>query len=248
MTATTLNTPLSDDEYDALDELLAACGPAGNAMDVSGLEGLLTAAAIGPNMLMPDQWLAWVWDRRHGTAAMDFANMDDAKRVSGLIMRHYNHMVAWLFDDPASFEPIFDCGPQWGASEWCAGFMAGMRLDPLGWAPVMAVHPDWFAPLSALAAYADAPGADAPDEAEQDAADADDSADDDEITRLMAAVAPSVINIATLLNAQRRQQQGGKAGGAAQQPVVREVPKVGRNDPCPCGSGKKFKKCCGAGD
>ncbi len=28
-------------------------------------------------------------------------------------------------------------------------------------------------------------------------------------------------------------------------PVVRESPKVGRNDPCPCGSGKKFKKCCG---
>ncbi|MBI5202432.1 MAG: YchJ family protein [Elusimicrobia bacterium] len=29
-------------------------------------------------------------------------------------------------------------------------------------------------------------------------------------------------------------------------PVVREAPKVGRNDPCSCGSGKKFKKCCGA--
>ncbi|MEA4973873.1 hypothetical protein SDC9_171777 [bioreactor metagenome] len=28
--------------------------------------------------------------------------------------------------------------------------------------------------------------------------------------------------------------------------VVNEGPKVGRNDPCPCGSGKKFKKCCGA--
>jgi SEC-C motif-containing protein len=28
-------------------------------------------------------------------------------------------------------------------------------------------------------------------------------------------------------------------------PVVREEPKVGRNEPCPCGSGKKFKKCCG---
>jgi SEC-C motif-containing protein len=26
----------------------------------------------------------------------------------------------------------------------------------------------------------------------------------------------------------------------------REEPKVGRNDPCSCGSGKKFKKCCGA--
>jgi uncharacterized protein YecA (UPF0149 family) len=29
-------------------------------------------------------------------------------------------------------------------------------------------------------------------------------------------------------------------------PVTREVPKAGRNDPCPCGSGKKFKKCCAA--
>ncbi len=29
-------------------------------------------------------------------------------------------------------------------------------------------------------------------------------------------------------------------------PYVREAPKVGRNDPCPCGSGRKFKKCCGA--
>ncbi|MDP3178078.1 MAG: YchJ family protein [Spirochaetaceae bacterium] len=28
--------------------------------------------------------------------------------------------------------------------------------------------------------------------------------------------------------------------------VVREGPKVGRNESCPCGSGKKFKKCCGA--
>jgi uncharacterized protein YecA (UPF0149 family) len=27
--------------------------------------------------------------------------------------------------------------------------------------------------------------------------------------------------------------------------VKREGPKVGRNDPCPCGSGKKYKKCCG---
>lgn len=29
-------------------------------------------------------------------------------------------------------------------------------------------------------------------------------------------------------------------------PMVREEPKIGRNDPCVCGSGKKYKKCCGA--
>lgn len=32
---------------------------------------------------------------------------------------------------------------------------------------------------------------------------------------------------------------------SARQPYVRETPKIGRNDPCPCGSGKKYKKCCG---
>ncbi len=30
-----------------------------------------------------------------------------------------------------------------------------------------------------------------------------------------------------------------------QTPLRRSAPKIGRNDPCPCGSGKKYKKCCG---
>ncbi|MBR6708245.1 MAG: SEC-C domain-containing protein, partial [Clostridia bacterium] len=36
------------------------------------------------------------------------------------------------------------------------------------------------------------------------------------------------------------------SAGTAGTPIVRQTPKVGRNDPCPCGSGKKYKKCCGA--
>ena len=31
-----------------------------------------------------------------------------------------------------------------------------------------------------------------------------------------------------------------------EEPIVRDTPKIGRNDPCPCGSGKKYKRCCGA--
>jgi len=42
------------------------------------------------------------------------------------------------------------------------------------------------------------------------------------------------------------QYQGGGSAPARAQPVKREKPKVGRNAPCPCGSGKKYKKCCGA--
>jgi preprotein translocase subunit SecA len=40
--------------------------------------------------------------------------------------------------------------------------------------------------------------------------------------------------------------QAGAAVAAAAAPVVRSAPKVGRNDPCPCGSGKKYKHCHGA--
>ena len=36
-----------------------------------------------------------------------------------------------------------------------------------------------------------------------------------------------------------------KEGEKKKSPFVRDIPKVGRNDPCPCGSGKKFKLCCG---
>jgi preprotein translocase subunit SecA len=49
---------------------------------------------------------------------------------------------------------------------------------------------------------------------------------------------------------QKRQEmilnQVGGEGEAGLHQVKRDSPKVGRNDPCPCGSGKKFKKCHGA--
>ncbi len=47
----------------------------------------------------------------------------------------------------------------------------------------------------------------------------------------------------------RELEQARMAGAGERQPVqqvVRGAAKVGRNDPCPCGSGKKYKKCCGA--
>jgi len=41
---------------------------------------------------------------------------------------------------------------------------------------------------------------------------------------------------------------GGDLGGGKPQPVVHKEKKIGRNDLCPCGSGKKYKKCCGANE
>jgi uncharacterized protein YecA (UPF0149 family) len=49
---------------------------------------------------------------------------------------------------------------------------------------------------------------------------------------------------ASALAGERREAQHSPTAGPPST-VRRTAPKVGRNDPCPCGSGKKFKKCCG---
>ena len=64
-------------------------------------------------------------------------------------------------------------------------------------------------------------------------------------------VATSVDDLEEAFQRRKRREldQARMAGAGDQQPVqqvVRSGSKVGRNDPCPCGSGKKYKKCCGA--
>jgi len=58
--------------------------------------------------------------------------------------------------------------------------------------------------------------------------------------------APSLAGAGSQAEGLSENKQGPeKAGGGKVKPIVREAPKVGRNDPCPCGSGKKYKKCHG---
>ena len=58
----------------------------------------------------------------------------------------------------------------------------------------------------------------------------------------ITAIKDSVTNLG-LQGGRQQQDEGGRRGKA--QPVVRQEEKVGRNDPCPCGSGKKYKHCHG---
>ena len=46
-------------------------------------------------------------------------------------------------------------------------------------------------------------------------------------------------------NAKDRFEAGGGTGTAVKQEPIKVGPKIGRNDPCPCGSGKKYKQCHG---
>ena len=60
-----------------------------------------------------------------------------------------------------------------------------------------------------------------------------------------------VDGMATTRRSKKMIEGRGAMGGGMREPrrkqgtVKRDLPKVGRNDPCPCGSGKKYKKCCG---
>ena len=69
----------------------------------------------------------------------------------------------------------------------------------------------------------------------------------------MDEIEPSLVSIYSYWDEVRGSQlpglmEGGFdfVGQSGIEQVVRNGPKIGRNDPCPCGSGKKFKKCCGA--
>jgi preprotein translocase subunit SecA len=62
-------------------------------------------------------------------------------------------------------------------------------------------------------------------------------------------VAENVAETASAVKGQpagETQEAGGQGEAARVKTIVREAPKVGRNDLCPCGSGKKYKKCHGA--
>jgi len=129
---------------------------------------------------------------------------------------------------PESFEAIFWDGRQWGAAEWCEGFLLGTQMDAEVWPLLFAAQPKWFAPFMRLGT--------------QEGRDLNDKHGGAE--QLMNEIEPAVLK----MHAHWKQYEvshvafGGKPGST---PIVRDGPKVGRNDPCSCGSGKKFKKCCG---
>lgn len=234
-----LDQSLSEDELDELDDFLTDEPIAKTSMDVSTLDGFLTAIAIGPRIVIPSEWLPWVWDREDGEAGVEFQSEEQASRIMSLVIRHYNAVLHAFMDDPAGFEPVFRLGNQWGAAEWCEGFLLGFQFCDEAWSRLGDEQPDWFAPFLSLSA--------------DDGIDGTRWAGD--TLKWMNDVSLSLVKMHACWKDKRVSPASGWAGddahpgvhkAAAQ--VVRRGPKIGRNDPCPCGSGKKYKKCCGATD
>ena len=198
-------------------------------MLLTELDGFLTGVFVCPDLVMPTEWLQNVWGADEGGVA-PFDDPADIRWFADAVMARYNEIVRDL--GRGKPQPIFDIDDRNGDilwESWIDGFAQAMELRPDSWA-ALANGEDLDAAgalsrLSTLIAVA-----------------RDDSDFDSVQINAMQDQAPSELVGAVLQLHAARLRSGGVT---APSPTGSRSVKVGRNDPCSCGSGKKSKRCCG---
>jgi uncharacterized protein len=192
-----------------------------DSMTLSELDGFLTGIAIGPELIRPSEWMPLIW----GDAAPGFADLDEANAILGSLVARYNEILRDIADD--ALAPIFwtDGNGAIISVDWAEGFLQAIMLRPEAWEPLFRSKRDGKLLLPILLLCRDKNGNSLlglPLEAENGM-----------VAQASELIPACVIAIAIYWRYKGRRQvsMSGNAG-------------VGRNDPCPCGSGKKFKKCC----
>jgi uncharacterized protein len=222
-----LNEPLSDQEIAELDEFLMSDATPEESMSIVELDGYLTSLVIGPEVVPPSVWLKTIWG---GEDAPKFESAAQAQRVIGLIMRRFN-TLSFLFEEPPEFAPVLWEREVEGtsyriANDWCWGFMAGVSLAAPAW-QLLLVDPEHHAMLRPIIMLGTEEGWRLL-EADSDPEGAELAAFD--------ALESSVIAISRYWRE--------RTAGLRQAAIRPRSLRVGRNDPCPCGSGRKYKRCC----
>jgi uncharacterized protein len=204
-----------------LDEFLTSDGAPDRSMALSNLDGFLTAVAIGPDRIKPSEWLPRIW----GDETPEFLSEEEANRVISTILGRYNQIITQLRDDPDRYQPLIRQNEhgQVIARDWVAGFMDGVALRFHGWQALLKSkeYRNDFAPIAVH--LTDAQG-NSPLNPEEENVKA--------LIEQAAELIPAAVRSIDRFFKQTR-------------PFFEGGTKVGRNDPCFCGSGKKFKKCCG---
>ena len=217
---------LDEDELDRLDAFLRSSSAGKDPMDLSMLDGFLVALAVGPSNLPPALWLPQVWG--HGVT---WSSPSEEKEMRALVLREANAILFQLRKKAGDFEPLLwereHAGrPVPAIAEWCRGFVRGMALDEAGWQPLRE-DPENHGLLDVILLHGTEEGA---RELENDPTLEDNPEGQ---AALLAECVPALL---AYWLPQRRHAST----------LRHEAPRVGRNDPCPCGSGRKFKRCCGA--
>jgi uncharacterized protein len=217
---------LTDEMIQELDEFLMSDRSPEDSFLLPDLDGFLTGIVVGPDLVMPSEWVPVIW----GHGEPDFEDEEHAERILGIIMARYNEIIFQLDDEPGSFLPIFDSTPDGRllAADWVEGFMDAFSLRMDSWDPLLADDRRYLmGPLMAFLTDKDGKSlaAEAPEEVE-------------EILAASTETLPYVIKeIYDFWKARR---------GIANDNSKTVGKKVGRNEACPCGSGRKYKQCCGA--
>ena len=222
--------PLSNTELDELDEFLAKPALEETSMDVAVLDGYLAALLLSPKLALPSVWMARIWDMENGRKQPHYGNAEEHARIDDFIKRHYHTLAAEIAKESPALVPVFLRGAQWGVSEWCAGFLLGTSFDRDTWAALMEEQPEWFTALNVLGMGDD-------DDIEEEFEDVDAAFD---------AVMVAVQAIDLFFRGERDDGPDAReVDFSAVAPIPAAASKTPRNALCPCGSGKKFKKCCG---
>ncbi|WP_250494467.1 UPF0149 family protein [Caballeronia sp. GAWG1-1] len=221
---------LSDDELNQLDDFLASVGP--NAMNVEMVDGFFAALACCPDLIKSSEWFPEIWN-----TDFEFDSERQATEITGLLIRHWNVVVGELartLDSSHHYEPVLeeDESGVANANDWAHGFIRGVGMRAESWssllrddtrarllAPVLALHHehDDNRTLQSL------------------------SIENETRDGLIGQMCENLSTIYRFFEPQRK----ARAAGLSPTPLKRLEPKVGRNDPCPCGSGRKYKQCCG---
>ncbi len=128
-----LEVPVVGVGAEALEAYLSSDRSPPDSMGLSDLDGFLTAVAIGPELVMPSEWLPIVW----GGEEPVFADDGEAQAVIGGIMSRYNAILRDVAD--GNFEPILwiTADDIVIATDWAEGFMQGIGLRAKAWEPLL---------------------------------------------------------------------------------------------------------------
>jgi uncharacterized protein len=119
----------------ALDDFLASDRTPPDCMQLSELDGFMAGVVVGPEMVPPSKWLPMVWH----DGEPDFADIEEAKTILGIIMLRYNEIIRLVDSPPGSYRPVLveqDDG-NLDASDWALGFLQAMALCQDGWEPMV---------------------------------------------------------------------------------------------------------------
>lgn len=217
----TLSANNLGEDLERLDAFLMSDQLPDEALMLSEVDGFLTGIALGPELITPSEWLPVVW----GGEEPIFDDLDQARSIMQALMNRYNEILRRLA--VGELDPVFMVGPsdEVIAADWAQGFFMAIQLREPVWARLTSSEEDGHLLLPILALCCDQDGEaliELPPQIE------------DELFKNAGEIIPEcVLQIAAFWKAQRPipQSRSGR-------------PKAGRNDLCPCGSGRKFKKCC----